>query len=89
LLLVFIFLTGVWCLSLGDALAFAHPGFLTSRYCISYHIGDNVSFKLEGGKYSTVHFFLSFVVCDYFILIYIYISMLLINRELHCNCGFH
>ena len=49
------------CSSLRDALAFAHYDFLIPRYCISWHIGDNVSFKFGGMEKHTVFLFVLFV----------------------------
>jgi hypothetical protein len=76
-----------WFSSLGDALAFACSGFLIPQYCISCHIGDNVSFKFgDVAKHSICLF-----VCIYlFLTVYkFFVAMLLIGHDLHRNYGLH
>ena len=55
--------------------------FRNPLYCISCHIGDNVSFKF--GVWTNILF-----VCLY-IKFFIFVAMFLIGHNLHRNCGLH
>jgi hypothetical protein len=64
--------------------------FLIPLYYISYHIGDNVSFKFGGvDKHCLfVCLFACFVLFVFVYNIYIFfLVMLLIGHDLHHNCG--
>jgi hypothetical protein len=63
---------------LGGHLVLCTLLFLILLYCISFHIGDIVSFKFGG-----VDLFCLFL----YIIILFCFAMLLIGHDLHHNCG--
>jgi hypothetical protein len=64
-------------------------------YCISYHIGDNVSFKFGGMDKQSVCLIVCFICCFFGFCLYIifffflFVAMLLIGHDLHHNCRLH
>jgi hypothetical protein len=78
--------------------------FLIPLYCISCHIGDNVSFKFGGVDKHFVCLFCLFIylfcyvfACIYlflsvyiiFVFFFLFVAMLLIGHNLHRNCRLH
>jgi hypothetical protein len=76
--------------------------FLIPLYCISCHIGDNVSFKFRGVDKHLVCLFVCFICyfvyfCYIYLFLFVYknfffflfVAMLLIGHNLHRNCGLH
>ena len=75
----------------GGCLGLCTFRFLILLYCISCHIGDNVSFKFGSLDKHSVYFFACFIGCfDCFCLyIIFFFAMLLIGHNLHRNYGLH
>ena len=71
----------------GGRLGLCTLWFLIPRYCISCHIGDNVSFKFEGVDKHSVCLFVLFV--NFCLYIKFFVVMLLIGHDLHHYYGLH